>query len=188
METRRKFKGADDVVTFCENFYNNRSKFQYGTTTPLSFDNCQANISSWKVNGLYNVDCSTLTKLVYAGHKYITSPYAKATTTFKRNSNYSWTFMLPRTSADQGKYCVEKGWVLSDITSANLNETPKGALVFYDRDSADNKRFMGISHVAIAIGDGYVMEATNTTGAFKKVKITENTADKVVLVAYPKKY
>lgn len=188
VETRKKFKGADDVVTFCENFYKNRSKFQYGTTTPLSFDNCQANISKWKVNGLYNIDCSTLTKLAYAGHKYTTSPYAKATTTFKKNPNYSWAFNFPRTAADQGKYCVEKGWVLPDITSANLSETPKGALVFYDRDSSDNKRFMGISHVAIAIGNGYVIEATSTTGAFKKMKITENTADKVVLVAYPKKY
>lgn len=187
-QSRKKFKGADDVVTLATSFYDKREKFQYNTTTPCSFSNPQENISKWKVDGLYNCDCSTLAKLVYMGHKYQTSPYAKATTKLARNSKYSWAFTLPRTAAGQAKYCVEKGWILSDITSVNIEEAPKGSLIFYDRDNGDNDRYLNISHVAICIGDGYTIEATTVTGAFRKKKIIENSSDKVILVAYPAKY
>ena len=95
----KDFKGKNDVIKLCETFYSNKSKFKYNTKTPLSFSNPADNISSWKTDGLYHCDCSTLTGLVYRGHSYQTSPYAKKTTTLKRSTKYSWTFNLPRTAA-----------------------------------------------------------------------------------------
>ena len=196
IEDRKKFKGANDVVAFCKTYLDEKSIFQYSTSTPLNYSNNMVGyISKWKVNGKFNIDCSTLTKLIYAGHNFGSSPYYKTTTRlFQRNSRYSWTFTLPRTAGDQAKYCVENGWVCSDITQANLEETPAGALVFYDGDgSTADRRYLGIYDVAICLGkdsDGvnWVFVVSESGTVFQKIKINEHKANKVVLVCYPKKY
>lgn len=189
----KDFKGKNDVIKLCETFYSNKSKFKYNTKTPLSFSNPADNISSWKTDGLYHCDCSTLTGLVYRGHSYQTSPYAKKTTTLKRNTKYSWAFNFPRTAADQAKYCVDNGWVLNAIDYTEYSNVEPGDLLFYDRDNGENGRYMNISHVGICIGKdssgvNMMIEATSVTGAFKKIAIKDNTVDKLLLVARAKKY
>lgn len=189
----KDFKGKNDVIKLCETFYSNKSKFKYNTKTPLSFSNPADNISSWKTDGLYHCDCSTLTGLVYRGHSYQTSPYAKKTTTLKRSTKYSWTFNLPRTAAEQAKYCVEQGWVLNAIDYTEYSNVEPGDLLFYDRDNGENGRYMNISHVGICIGKdnsgvNMMIEATSVTGVFRKIAIKNNTVDKLLLVARVKKY
>lgn len=189
----KNFKGANDVVKIAETYYAKKDKFQYGTKTVLTYDNPADNIDKWKVNGLYNIDCSTLIGLIFRGLTYQKSPYAVKTTKVKKSTAYSWSFNFPRTAADQAKYCVDNGWVLPQIDTVNFSNVEAGDLIFWDRDNKENGRYMNCSHVAMCIGkdsdgDTICIEATTVTGAFRKIKIKNNTADKFLFVARVKKY
>lgn len=189
----KNFKGMNDVVKIAETYYAKKDKFQYGTKTVLTYDNPAENIDKWKVNGLYNIDCSTLIGLIFRGLKYQKSPYAVKTTKVKKSTAYSWAFNFPRTAADQAKYCVDNGWVLPQIDTVNFSNVEAGDLIFWDRDNKENGRYMNCSHVAMCLGkdsdgDTICIEATNVTGAFRKIKIKNNTADKFLFVARVKKY
>lgn len=189
----KNFKGMNDVVKIAETYYAKKDKFQYGTKTVLTYDNPASNIDKWKVNGLYNIDCSTLIGLIFRGLTYAKSPYAVKTTKVKKSSSYSWAFNFPRTAADQAKYCVDNGWVLPQIDTVNFSNVEAGDLIFWDRDNKENGRYMNCSHVAMCLGkdsdgDTICIEATNVTGAFRKIKIKNNTADKFLFVARVKKY
>lgn len=189
----KNFKGANDVVKIAETYYAKKDKFQYGTKTVLTYDNPADNIDKWKVNGLYNIDCSTLIGLIFRGLTYQKSPYAVKTTKVKKSTAYSWSFNFPRTAADQAKYCVDNGWVLPQIDTVNFSNVEAGDLIFWDRDNKENGRYMNCSHVAMCLGkdsdgDTICIEATNVTGAFRKIKIKNNTADKFLFVARVKKY
>lgn len=189
----KNFKGANDVVKIAETYYAKKDKFQYGTKTVLTYDNPADNIDKWKVNGLYNIDCSTLIGLIFRGLTYQKSPYAVKTTKVKKSTAYSWSFNFPRTAAEQAKYCVDNGWVLPQIDTVNFSNVEAGDLIFWDRDNKENGRYMNCSHVAMCLGkdsdgDTICIEATNVTGAFRKIKIKNNTADKFLFVARVKKY
>lgn len=189
----KNFKGANDVVKIAETYYAKKDKFQYGTKTVLTYDNPADNIDKWKVNGLYNIDCSTLIGLIFRGLTYQKSPYAVKTTKVKKSTAYSWSFNFPRTAADQAKYCVDNGWVLPQIDTVNFSNVEAGDLIFWDRDNKENGRYMNCSHVAMCLGkdsdgDTICIEATTVTGAFRKIKIKNNTADKFLFVARVKKY
>lgn len=189
----KNFKGMNDVVKIAETYYAKKDKFQYGTKTVLTYDNPASNIDKWKVNGLYNIDCSTLIGLIFRGLTYTKSPYAVKTTKVKKSSSYSWAFNFPRTAADQAKYCVDNGWVLPQIDTVNFSNVEAGDLIFWDRDNKENGRYMNCSHVAMCLGkdsdgDTICIEATTVTGAFRKIKIKNNTADKFLFVARVKKY
>lgn len=189
----KNFKGMNDVVKIANTYFTNKSKFKYNTKTVLSFDNPADNISSWKTDGLYHIDCSTLIGLIFRGLTYQKSPYAVKTTKVKRNSNYSWTFNFPRTAADQAKYCVDNGWILPQIDTINFSNVEAGDLIFWDRDNKENGRYMNCSHVAMCIGkdsdgDTICIESTTVTGGMRKIKIKKNTADKFLFVARVKKY
>lgn len=189
----KNFKGMNDVVKIAETYYAKKDKFQYGTKTVLTYDNPASNIDKWKVNGLYNIDCSTLIGLIFRGLTYAKSPYAVKTTKVKKSSSYSWAFNFPRTAADQAKYCVDNGWVLPQIDTVNFSNVEAGDLIFWDRDNKENGRYMNCSHVAMCIGkdsdgDTVCIESTNVTGGMRKIKIKNNTADKFLFVARVKKY
>ena len=190
-EKFKNFKGAKDIPIIAANWLENKSKFQYGTKTPLSFSNPDANKSKWKIDGKYNIDCSTLAGLIMRGHKYTTSPYAKKTTKLKKNPKYAWAFNLPRTAAEQAKYCVDNGWVLNGIDMTDFSNVPVGALIFYDRDGKLNDRFMACSHVAICIGKdkngvNQLIESTTVDCGIRTKAIKDNTPDKILFIALPK--
>lgn len=63
---------------------------------------------------------------------------------------------LPRTAAEQARYCVSKGLTVS------YDELVPGDLIFWSWE--DNGRFMGIGHVGIYIGNGKMVEASSTHG------------------------
>lgn len=63
---------------------------------------------------------------------------------------------LPRTAAEQAKFCVENGLTVS---AADL---VPGDLVFWSYER--NGRFMDITHVGIYSGDGKVVDASSTRG------------------------
>ena len=190
-EVFKNFRGAKDIPTLAANWIANKSKFQYAYSTVTSFTNPDANKSKWKVNGLYNIDCSTLSGLMMRGYSYSTSPYAKKATSLKKNPNYSWAFNLPRTAADQAKYCIEKGWVLNGIDMTDFSNVPVGALIFYDRDSKLLNRFMACSHVAICVGkdsngvNRLIESTTDSNGGIRYKAIKDNTPDKILFIALP---
>lgn len=189
----KNFKGMQDVVKIAETYYVKKDKFKYNTKTVLSFDNPADNIASWKTDGLYHIDCSTLIGLIFRGLTYAKSPYAVKTTKVKKSSAYSWAFNFPRTAADQAKFCVDNGWVLPQIDTVNFSNVEAGDLIFWDRDNKENGRYMNCSHVAMCIGkdsdgDTICIESTTVTGGMRKIKIKSNTADKFLFVARVKKY
>ena len=57
------------------------------------------------------------------------------------------------TAASEGKYCYDNNLLV------NYDEMQPGDLIFYSYSS--NGRFMNITHVAIYVGDGKVVEAAN---------------------------
>lgn len=63
---------------------------------------------------------------------------------------------LPRTAAEQAKFCVENGLTVS---AADL---VPGDLVFWSYER--NGRFMNITHVGIYAGDGKVVDASSSRG------------------------
>jgi hypothetical protein len=63
---------------------------------------------------------------------------------------------LPRTAAEQARFCVENGLTVS---AADL---VPGDLVFWSYER--NGRFMDITHVGIYAGDGKVVDASSTRG------------------------
>ena len=145
----------------------------------------------------YYIDCSTLCKLYLMGLTWGKSPYVKKTTNTVRNSAYSWSFNyneIPRTAAEQAEWCVKSGYALYGIDTVNFSNLEEGDLIFYDRDTQDNGRFMNISHVAMVYkienDIPYTIEATNAGGtqSIRVIKVSENTPDKILLFARIKKY
>lgn len=233
----KDFPYADALVEIAMTYYNNASKeyvsgksWSQGTTyrssnTPLSYY-CESNIdvknSLWVTkNGKHYkaIDCSTLVGLCLRGYKYEEGPYASKAKfdAFRKNRNQtnssvSWAFSVPRTAAEIGEYCANKGWIVPISTIGNSNNNfaglKKGDLVFWAKKNSNGKykepdRFMHISHVAIVYGNSStysnrlsVIESTNTTtkqhalsnGATLncgvRIKdLANNKSDEIVLVA-----
>ena len=189
----KNFKGAKDIPTIAKTWIDNKSKFRYAQKTVTSYTNPAANISKWKVNGKYNIDCSTLSGLIMRGHTYSSSPYAKSTKKLGKNTKYSWAFELPRTAAEQARYCVQKGWVLNGIDTTDFSNVPPGALIFYDKDNKLLNRFMAVSHVAICVGkdsngvNRLIESTTDSNGGIRYKAIKDNAPDKILFIALPQK-
>ena len=81
-------------------------------------------------SGKMYMDCSYLTKTVFA----------------------RFSVTLPRTAAEQARTCVNKGL---EISKSALTE---GDLIFYS--SYKNGRYKNITHVAIYVGNGYIIDAS----------------------------
>ena len=197
-----KFVGGEKAVKTAKT-YLNRSGLRYGDNSfavksePTSFPNDMAgNLSKWydATAKKANIDCSSLAIFVYADITYDKSPYANhSLKKLVKNSKTSWAFMLPRNAAMQAEYCVKKGWVLHDIDIINYSNLEAGDLVFFDRDNGENGRYMNCSHVAIVVGpteDGgsvNIIESTTVTNGVRIIGITNNTTDKILFCARPKK-
>ena len=67
---------------------------------------------------------------------------------------------LPRTAAEQARYCVENGFTISK------EELKPGDLVFFSHN--ENGRYRNITHVAIYAGDGMVVDASYSNGKVVK--------------------
>lgn len=196
------FVGGEKVVKTAKT-YLNRTGLRYGDSSyaiksePTSFpNNMSGNLNKWydATAKKANIDCSSLAIFVYADITYDKSPYANhSLKKLVKNSKTSWAFMLPRTAAEQAEYCVKKGWVLHDIDIINYSNLEAGDLVFFDRDNGENGRYMNCSHVAIVVGateDGgsvNIIESTTVTNGVRITGIANNTTDKILFCARPKK-
>lgn len=233
----KDFPYADQLVEIAMTYYRNADKeyvssksWSQGTTyrasnTPLSYY-CESSMdvknSFWvaKSGKHYKaIDCSTLVGLCLRGYKYEEGPYASKAKfdTFRTNRNQtnptvSWAFSVPRTAAEIGEYCANKGWIvpISSIGSAsdNYSGLKKGDLIFWAKKDSNGKykepdRYMHISHVAIVYGNSStysnrlaVIESTSTTtkqhtlsngstlNCGVRIKdIANNVPDEIVLVA-----
>ena len=190
-EIFKNFRGYKDIPVIAKTWIENKSKFTYAHDTVTSFNDPNANKSKWKTSsGKYKIDCSTLAGLIMRGHTYSSSPYAKKTTKLGKNTKYSWAFEMPRTAADQAKYCVEHGWVLNGIDMTDFSNVPVGALIFYDRDNKVINRFMATSHVAVCVGkingvNTLIESTTDANGGVRYKAIKDNTPDKILFIALP---
>ncbi len=70
---------------------------------------------------------------------------------------------LPRTAAEQARYCENKNL---NISKSQLSP---GDLIFYS--TAKNGRYKNITHVGMYIGDGYMIDASASKGKVIKRKI-----------------
>ena len=196
----KDFKGGKKVVEIAKTYLNHpeleyvKSKSTVVDNTPASFENPAANLSHWydKARNKYQIDCSTLAKYVYMGITYDKSPFKNnKMTKVKRNSAYSWAFTFPRNAAEQARYCVEHGWVLHDADLVNYFNLKEGDIIFYDRDKKTTSRYMQVSHVAICVGvvndEMSCIESTNCDNGVRIKSLYQNTPDKVLFIARPKK-
>ena len=117
-------------------------------------------------------DCSTLVGLVLRGIQFGSSRYVDFDNSEGnhdsefRPKDYEWcldfrdTYEISeanggvRTAASIGKYFYDRGWMLdsSQWSTSDFSRLQKGDIIFWDRDSKDNGRFGGISHVGICMG------------------------------------
>ncbi|WP_209280695.1 C40 family peptidase [Paenibacillus athensensis] len=82
---------------------------------------------------------------------------------------------LPRTAAEQARFCVENGLTVSVVDLA------PGDLVFWSYER--NGRFMDITHVGIYAGDGKVVDASSSRGQVVYRNLFDS--DKQVLFGRP---
>lgn len=69
------------------------------------------------------------------------------------NAGVSIQYQESTTASSEGQYCYDNNWLV------HYDEMQPGDLIFYSYEK--NGRFMNISHVAIYVGDGMVVEAAN---------------------------
>ena len=100
----------------------------------LAFSRLGSPYSQGKAGQGNYVDCSYLTQWCY-----------------KQNG-----VNLPRTAAEQAKYCVD-----NDLTISK-EELQPGDLVFFS--NGKNGRYMNITHVAVYAGNGMIVDASSKRG------------------------
>lgn len=81
---------------------------------------------------------------------------------------------LPRTAAEQARYCVDKGLTISK------EQLQPGDLVFFSH--SNNGRYRNITHVAVYAGDGMIVDASSSNGKVVKRSMISGQ----VLYARPK--
>lgn len=100
----------------------------------LAFSRLGSPYSQGKAGQDNYVDCSYLTQWCY-----------------KQNG-----VNLPRTAAEQAKYCVDNGLTISK------EELQPGDLVFFSNST--NGRYMNVTHVAVYAGNGMIVDASSKRG------------------------
>ena len=63
---------------------------------------------------------------------------------------------LPRTAAEQAKYCVDNGLTVSK------DELQPGDLIFFSLK--ENGRYLNVSHVGVYAGNGMMVDASSSRG------------------------
>ena len=202
--TLKDFPYADQLIEIAMSYYRNADNeyvsgksWSQGTvyrasSTPVSLY-CDANMdvknSFWvaKSGKHYKaIDCSTLVGMSLRGYKYEEGPYASKAkfNAFRKNRNQTnpsvpWAFAVPRTAAEIGEYCLNKGWIvpINSIGSAsdNFSGLKKGDIIFWAKKKSNGTykepdRFMKISHVGLVYGNSStfdnrlaIIESTNVT-------------------------
>lgn len=191
------FSGGANISAVAKTYFDASSDFCYGSTTILS-GNATSKSSVTDSSGKYYIDCSTVTSLAYRGITYSDSKYSDwSKTNSARTSKYSYAIELPRTSAEQARYCVEKGWILpKEYWGENFSNLQAGDLIFYSERPASKAstwgtRFMRVGHVALVSGvEGgtvYVYESTSNSSVdgLRKINVLDNTPEKISIIARP---
>lgn len=191
------FSGGRNISSVAKTYLDASSDFCYGSNTILS-GNATSKSSVTDSSGKYYIDCSTLTSLAYRGITYSDSKYSDwSKTNSARTSKYSYAIELPRTSAEQARYCIEKGWILpKEYWGENFSNLQAGDLIFYSerpitKASTWGTRFMRVGHVALVSGveggRAYVYESTSNASVdgLRKINIMDNTPEKISIIARP---
>lgn len=200
--THNGFTNATKLIELAKSYYDNRSKFKYSTTTPITkyaSGTPKSNKSKWYTGGKNHIDCSTFVNQIFKGRGYQNSIYYNIDYTIGKSSLYSWGVDLGRTASNQAQYCMENGWYLADVQSkADWHKLKKGDIVFWSSRSGDSNvvnivegRYMQVGHVAVVAevngSDVTTYEVSNPTGVVLKRKLADNTPDKIVFFARVRK-
>lgn len=190
------FTNGSTIVDIAKTYIDNSSDFCYGSTTILSSVSSKANVTD--SSGKYYIDCSTLSALAYRCITYSDSKYTDwSKTNSARTSKYSYAVELPRTSAEQARYCIEQGWVLpKEYWGDNFSKLQAGDLVFYSEKPTSKvntwgTRFMRVGHVALVVGKEngviYIYESTSNSAVngLRKLSILDSSPEKISLIARP---
>lgn len=207
--THSTYSGANKVIENAIDFYNNRDKFKYSTTTPISpfaKGKPSENKSKWYTGGKYHIDCSTFTNHLFKGRGYKNSIY-KSTSTYGigLSINFSYGVDLGRYAATQAETCVQNGWHLpikaKDQTQwGNLK---KGDLIFWSSRSSEgsrnetvSKRYMQVGHVGVVAKvtknssgkyDVYVYDVSTPKGTVLYRELKKNFPEKLLFFARVRK-
>lgn len=189
----KDFIGKDKVCEIAKTYFAKKNTLTYKYPTPVDFSNPFSNISKWKNGTIMNIDSSAFLKLIFMGMDYSKSPYYKNLTSLQKNSTYNWTFVFPRTAAEQCKYCVRNGWIMDGVDFENYTNVEAGDIIFYDTDIVENNRYMNINFVSMCIGPNssganeiiYIDEVNSGTVSISNIK--DYKADKILVIARPRK-
>ena len=80
------------------------------------------------------------------------------------------------TAAYEGQYCYDNNWLV------HYDEMQPGDLIFFSYEQ--NGAFMNISHVAIYVGDGMLVEATNSRIGVVYRQV--HSQDSIVMIGRPR--
>ena len=200
--THSGFKNATKLLELAKSYYDNKSKFKYSTTTPITkykSGTPKSNRSKWYTGGKNHIDCSTFTNQIFKGRGYKNSIYYDTKYGVGKNTTYSWAIDLGRSASNQAQYCMEQGWYLADIQSKeDWSKLKKGDLVFWSSRSGDSDtvniivgRFMQVGHVAVVDEvngtDVTTYEVSNPDGVILKRKLENNHPNKIIFFARVRK-
>lgn len=190
------FTGGSTVVNIAKTYVDNASDFCFGTSTILSSASSKSDVTD--SSGKYYIDDSTLVSLAYRCITYSDSKYLTWTNSnTARTSSYSYAIELPRTSAEQARFCVEQGWVLpKEYWGDNYSKLQAGDIIFYSESPTNQAstwgtRFMRVGHVSLVTGvEGgipYAYEATDlsSVNGLRKINLLENSPEKISMIARP---
>lgn len=201
------YSGADKVLGCAIEYYNNRTKFKYNTTTPISTFSSgtpASNRTKWFTGGLNHIDNATFINQIFKGRGYNNSIYKNTSYGIGLSSTLTSGIDLGRYAADQAQTCVMNGWHLSEIKNQdNWNLLRKGDLVFFKSRALDGSRyetvasrFMQVGHVAIVAktettSEGqtnvYVYDASSPTGTILYRQLKNNYPEDILFFARVRK-
>lgn len=178
-----KFAYGNDLVAYAKTYLDNVKKLTYNNTTPLDFSKPLDNISSWTTNGKYHIDDSSFTSYILMGWNFNGSHYGnqKDRNNRDKRSNCCWALPYLYSEAKIAKYFVEQDWILDDVDLDKYTNLYPGDIFFYDVDGTLTNVYAGVSHTAIYIGNGYLIEAT-TGDVIRKVSVAERGINNLIFI------
>lgn len=199
------FTGAEKVRSCARSFYDNREKFKYSTTTPISWFGSKTPAQSkekWYTGGLYHIDCSTFINQIFKGRGYTNSIYANTKSYgVGVNTKFAQATDLGRFAAEQANTCVYNGWHLPEVkTEDDWHLLKRGDLVFWSSRSSEGsrnevvaERFMQVGHVGFISTveqneqtgktDVFVYDVSTPTGVVLFRELRKNHPSKILFFA-----
>lgn len=203
--TLHDFYGADEIIdVIAMSYHRVRTTYMTYGNTNIMTDEGAKSWSKVTISGADSpdsryrkLDCSAFVSLCMRGIVFAEVFQNETTYNNKdlsaRTTTYDWAIELPRTAAEQCKFCEDQGWTVTDGTKK------KGDLIFF-KGTVDNGRYKQVNHACIyygpnSNGDECVIEFTSSSGVKKHsdgitcgvqiIQFSKKDASRIVTVARP---